>query len=70
MEFTDNPRHRRPKLVRLTRKGDACYRDLSERFLAIASSIGDTLGEAEIRTTIETVRQLSDDVKARTERRP
>ena len=35
--FVDNPKHRRSKLVRLTRKGDARYRKLSARFLAIAS---------------------------------
>ena len=28
VEFIDNPRHRRSKLVRLTRKGDARYREL------------------------------------------
>src|SRR2546430_17667312 len=37
VEFIDNPRHRRSKLVRLTFKGDARYRELSARFLAIAS---------------------------------
>src|SRR5262249_9652549 len=40
VEFVDNPQHRRSKLVRLTRKGDARYRKLSARFLAIASTMG------------------------------
>src|SRR5881397_3953197 len=34
VEFIDNPRHRRSKLVQLTPKGDARYRDLNARFLA------------------------------------
>src|SRR5262249_35916198 len=33
VEFIDNPRHRRSKLVRLTRKGSARYRELRARFL-------------------------------------
>jgi len=60
-EFIDNPRHRRSKLVRLTGKGDARYRELSARFLAIASTMGADLSEADVRKTIEIVRQLSDE---------
>src|SRR5204863_1069950 len=29
VEFIANPKHRRSKLVRLTRKGDTCYRELN-----------------------------------------
>ena len=65
VEFVDNPQHRRSKLVRLTRKGDARYRELNARFLSIASTMGVALREADIRKTIEIVRHLSDDVKAR-----
>ena len=68
VEFIDNPKHRRSKLVRLTRKGDARYRELNARFLSIASTMGVALSEADIRKTTEIVRQLSDDVKARSER--
>src|SRR5215207_9354072 len=68
VEFIDNPKHRRSKLVRLTRKGDARYRKMSAQFLSIASTMGIALSEAEIRRTTEIVRQLSDDVKARSER--
>src|SRR5215468_4235321 len=64
VEFIDNPKHRRSKLVRLTPKGDARYRRLHARFLSMASTMGAALGEADIRTTTEIVRQLSDDVKA------
>jgi hypothetical protein len=60
--------HRRSKLVRLTRKGDARYRELSARFLAIASTMGDELSEADIRKTSEIVRRLSDEAKGRSER--
>src|SRR5262245_41197167 len=63
VEFVDNPRHRRSKLVRLTRKGDARYREQSARFLAIASTIGTDLSEADIRRTAEMVRRLSNEVK-------
>jgi DNA-binding MarR family transcriptional regulator len=68
VEFIDNPRHRRSKLVRLTPQGDARYRELNARLLSIASTMGVALSDADIRKTIETVRQLSDDVKARSER--
>jgi DNA-binding MarR family transcriptional regulator len=68
VEFIDNPRHRRSKLVRLTHKGEARYRELDLRLLAVASTLGLDLSEAEIRKAIEIVRQLSDEVKARTER--
>jgi DNA-binding MarR family transcriptional regulator len=69
VEFIGNPKHRRSKLVRLTPKGDARYRELNARLLSMASTMGVALSEADIRKTIEIVRQLSDDVKARSGRR-
>jgi DNA-binding MarR family transcriptional regulator len=68
VEFIDNPRHRRSKLVRLTRKGDARYHEMDARLLSIASTLGAALSEADIRQTIAVVRHLSDEVKARSER--
>ena len=68
VKFIDNPKHRRSKLVQLTRKGDARYRELNARFLVIASTMGAALGEADIRKTTEILRQLSDDLTARPER--
>jgi DNA-binding MarR family transcriptional regulator len=68
VEFIDNPRHRRSKLVRLTPKGEARYDEMSTRLLSIASTMGVALGEADIRRTIEIVRQLSEEVTARPER--
>ena len=65
VEFIDNPGHRRSKLVRLTRKGEARYRDSSARFLAIASSMGAELAEAEIRKSTEILRRLSEEAKER-----
>ena len=70
VEFIDNPRHRRSKLVRLTRKGNARHRELSGRVLEIASTMGADLSEAEIRKTTEIVRRLSDEAKRRSERLP
>jgi DNA-binding MarR family transcriptional regulator len=65
VKFVDNPKHRRSKLVRLTPKGEARYRELSARLLSIASTMAGALGEADIRKATEIVRQLSEDVKAR-----
>jgi DNA-binding MarR family transcriptional regulator len=70
VEFIDNPKHRRSKLVRLTRKGDACYRELQARLLAIASTMGTDFSEADIRKTTEMVRRLSDETKGRSEQLP
>jgi DNA-binding MarR family transcriptional regulator len=67
VEFIDNPKHRRSKLVQLTAKGEARYREMNTRFLAIASTVGVAVKDADIRKTTEIVRQLSDDVKARSE---
>jgi DNA-binding MarR family transcriptional regulator len=69
VRFIDNPKHRRSKLVQLTRKGDAHYRELNAQFLVMASTLGVALSEADIRMTTEIVQQLSDDVKAQSERR-
>lgn len=68
VEFTDNPRHRRSRLVRLTRRGEAHYRQSNTRLLAIASTLGATLDEADIRRAADVVRQLSEEVKTPSER--
>jgi DNA-binding MarR family transcriptional regulator len=67
VEFIDNPKHRRSKLVRLTPRGRARYREMNARLLSIASTVGDALSEPDIRKTTEIVRQLSDDVRAQSE---
>lgn len=68
VRFVDNPKHRRSKLVELTRKGETRFREMDARFLAIASTVGVSLGDADIRRATEIVRQLSEDVKTRSER--
>src|SRR5262245_66401395 len=68
VEFIDNPKHRRSKLVQLTRKGDARYHELNARFLTIASTMGGGLSEEDIRRTTVIVRQLSVDAKVHSER--
>jgi DNA-binding MarR family transcriptional regulator len=68
VEFIANPRHRRSKLVQLTRDGEARYRELEARLLVIAATMGSALGEADIRAATGVLRQLSGDVKLRSER--
>jgi DNA-binding MarR family transcriptional regulator len=70
VEFIDNPRHRRSKLVRLTGKGEARYREMNRRFLAIASTMGDALSEPDVRRATEIVRRLSEETTGRSERPP
>jgi DNA-binding MarR family transcriptional regulator len=67
VEFIDNPKHQRSKLVQLTPKGEARYREMNAQFLAIASTVGVGLSEADLRRTTEIVRRLSDEVKAQSE---
>jgi DNA-binding MarR family transcriptional regulator len=67
VDFIDNPKHRRSKLVRLSAKGDARYRAMNLRLMAIASTLGADLSEGELRTTREVVRRLSDEMKRRSE---
>ncbi len=63
VEFIDNPRHRRSKLVRLTPMGAARHAELSARFLAMTATMGATLTEADIRHALAIVRQLSDEIR-------
>ena len=65
VEFIDNPRHRRSRLVRLTRRGETHYQELQARLLTIASTLGPSLDEADIRRAGAIVRKIGDDVKAR-----
>jgi DNA-binding MarR family transcriptional regulator len=65
VRFIVNPKHLRSKLVQLTPKGDARYRELSAQLLSIASTMGIALREPDIRKTTAVVRQLNGDVKAR-----
>jgi DNA-binding MarR family transcriptional regulator len=68
VKFIDNPKHRRSKLVQLTPRGDARYRELNAHLLVIASTMAVGLSEADIRKSTEIVQRLSDDMKGRSER--
>src|SRR4051812_27205015 len=65
VEFIDNPKHQRSRLVQLTPRGHTRYCELKTRLLSIASTMGLALSEADVRRTTEIVRQLSHEVKAR-----
>jgi DNA-binding MarR family transcriptional regulator len=65
VEFVDNPKHRRSKLVRLTAEGAARYRELDAQLLAIASKMGAGLSEADVRQTTNVVGRLNGDVRSR-----
>jgi len=68
VEFIENPKHRRSNLVQLTPKGGRRYRGFNARFLAIASTLGGAVSEGDVRRATRTVRQLSEQVKGRSER--
>src|SRR5882757_10421543 len=53
VEFIDNPRHRRSKLVQLTRKGEARYLEQNAQLQLIASTLCAGLDERNIRKTNE-----------------
>jgi DNA-binding MarR family transcriptional regulator len=56
--FVANPRHRKSKLMRLTRKGEARFRDMLLRFRALAGNYAKGLSEAELREATRVVRTL------------
>ena len=66
VEFVDNPKHRRSKLVQLTPEGHARHRELNARLLEIAASVTPALEEADVRHTTEIVRRLGDDLTGST----
>jgi len=63
VEFIDNPKHRRSKLVQLTRKGFSRYSALNVELLNTASTLRLDLSEIDVRKASETVRRLSDELK-------
>src|SRR5687768_1270242 len=62
VEFIDNPKHRRSKLVQLTPEGSSRYREMNDQLLAIASTLDVGLSEGDIREATECVRRLSDEL--------
>ena len=59
VEFFDNPKHRRSKLVRLTPKGEARYREQNAQLRLVASTLCADLDERDIRKTNEIVQRLA-----------
>lgn len=67
VEFVDNPRHRSSKLVCLTTKGEARFRQLNARFLALSATMGAGAGlnATDIRKAAEILRRLSEEARRR-----
>jgi DNA-binding MarR family transcriptional regulator len=63
VEFVDNPKHQRSKLVQLTPKGKACYREQNARLQLMASTLCVDLDEPDIRKTSELMKRLSDEIR-------
>ncbi len=63
VEFFDNPKHRRSKLVRLTPKGEARFREQNAQLRLVASTLCADLDERDIRKTNEIVQRLSNEIK-------
>jgi DNA-binding MarR family transcriptional regulator len=63
VEFIENPKHRRSKLVRLTPKGLSRYSALTVELLTVASTLGVGISERDIRKATESVRLLSNELK-------
>lgn len=60
VEYTENPAHRRAKLVRLTPLGQEILGDITQAQIAWANALADAMpaGEAEIRQALAVLRQL------------
>lgn len=56
--LVDNPAHKRSKLVCLTAKGEAVYRQLSERILDRADVMAHDMDEAEMRAATRVLARL------------
>lgn len=65
VEFIDNPKHVRSKLVRLTPKGIRRFEKLDARLAAIGGGFVGAISEADVRRTIDIVRALGADATAR-----
>ena len=64
VEFTDNPAHRRSKLVRLTPEGASMVRRLTENIADISEELADGMDEQELRTTAKVLRMLREKLEA------
>jgi DNA-binding MarR family transcriptional regulator len=64
VEFVDNPRHRRSKLLKLTASGERRYRALSETVTAFAEKLAEGCSETELRHATKALRKLSERLDA------
>lgn len=65
VEFIDNPKHARSKLVRLTPKGSRRFKDLEWRLAAIGAGFVEPCSAVELRQAVEIVRRLGADAATR-----
>jgi DNA-binding MarR family transcriptional regulator len=56
--YEDNPNHRRAKLVRITRRGLEALREIRLRQRAWAESLGEEIGERELREANATLARM------------
>lgn len=60
IEFIDNPKHKRSKLMRATREGRAHFERMRKQFLRVAASYAPHFTEDETRTAIDVCRRGRD----------
>ncbi len=65
LALIDNPRHRRSKMLQLTKSGERQLAVMSERLAAHVDQMAGGFGPPELRTTIETLQHVRRAVKAK-----
>jgi len=60
IEFIDNPKHRRSRLMRLTKKGEKLYDSIDARVAAVAEAMGRDFDPREIETALDVLRRLDE----------
>ncbi|HYD86369.1 MAG TPA: MarR family transcriptional regulator [Vitreimonas sp.] len=60
VEFIDNPRHKKSKLVRVTRKGRDRFESMKKQFLAAAAVYAPLFTAAEVATATDVCRRARD----------
>lgn len=58
IEFIDNPLHKKSKLMRLTRKGQARYRVMMKQLHKIGADVAQDIGEGELRRVAVLLHEL------------
>ena len=62
--FVDNPAHKRSKLLRMTAKGQARYRQISDELLGLCSDFATGQDIADLETSLNTINDLKDRLPA------